>query len=117
MMSGKISNPQPDELWRLAIQQTALLNQGMNDNLAPIQKLVWVQVLKIPQKKIHISNQQRQNPFHLTEDLADAQGQFSEKTNFFQANCWPNQVNPAVIRAVDVVTGASATGTSNAYTC
>ena len=41
-MSGTISNPQPDELWRLAIQQTALLNQGMNDNLAPIQKLVWV---------------------------------------------------------------------------
>jgi len=63
------------------------------------------------------ATQQRQNPFHLTEDLADAQGQFSEKTNFFQANCWPNQVNPAVISAVDVVTGASATGTSNAYTC
>jgi hypothetical protein len=68
--------------------------------------------------KFYVENLVNQkNPFHLTEDLADAQGQFSEKTNFFQANCWPNQVNPAVIRAVDVVTGASATGTSNAYTC
>jgi hypothetical protein len=50
-------------------------------------------------------------------DIADAQGHFSEETNFFQADCRPNQVNPAVIRAVDVETGVSAIGESNAYTC
>ena len=27
---------------RLRVRFVALLNQGMNDNLAPIQKLVWV---------------------------------------------------------------------------
>jgi hypothetical protein len=57
------------------------------------------------------------NPFIVGRDIADAQGHFSEETNFFQADCRPNQVNPAVIRAVDVETGVSAIGESNAYTC
>ena len=55
------------------------------------------------------------NPFIVGGDTADAQGHFSQATNFFQADFRQNQVNPVTIRAGDVDTGAAATGESNAY--
>jgi hypothetical protein len=53
-----------------------LLNQTMNANFAHIQESVWVWVLKIPQKKVHISNQQRQK-----EDIG-----FDTKRHFYHPN-------------------------------
>ena len=47
--------------YKKLLQKKALLNQTMNANFARIQESVWVWVFKIPQKKIHLSNQQCQS--------------------------------------------------------
>jgi hypothetical protein len=46
MMSGTISNPQPDELWRLAIQQTPLIKiRIFRDNYKSIDTRIFPNLL------------------------------------------------------------------------
>jgi uncharacterized protein with LGFP repeats len=67
---------------------------------------------------LYVENLVRQkNPFSAGSYRANSEGKIMKGEAIYEAQCWPNQFDPAVIRAVDVTTGKSATGESSAFTC